>query len=162
MNRGILLLILGLCLATNGILAESPADVDDGVVEIEDGPADTEGIENIDINQFFKDGKIPTQQELSKILDSMKGLSDEDKKNLKRSFAAKAQIKNAEETEAASKPNGGFLYQTMTLLGMLSIIGCIFSNYFFIYYFLSTIVTNLSYCHFFSRFLWIQIVQKSC
>ncbi|KAF7987513.1 hypothetical protein HCN44_003275 [Aphidius gifuensis] len=126
MNRGIWF-ILGLCLATNGILAESPADIDDGVVENEDGPADTESIENIDVNQFFKDGKIPTQQELSKILDSMKGLSDDDKKNLKRSFAAKAQMKNIEDTEAPPKTTSGFLYQTMTLLGMLSIIGCIFS-----------------------------------
>lgn len=114
----IMWMILGLCLVA-GVFAEPAADLEDGIVEVEDDGLD------VNILGENQDRKLPkTQEELMEMLESLKGATDEEKEKFMNSIGGK-------DVKQTSGGSGGFLYQTFTLLGLLSIIGCIFSNSFF-------------------------------
>lgn len=71
------------------------------------------------------DGKLPTAKELLEMLDSMSGLSDEEKSTLRENL-----LKNLQEDHPETMPGNDLTMQTMVLLSLLSIVVLIFGKYF--------------------------------
>lgn len=72
------------------------------------------------------DGKVPTAKELLEMLDSMNGLSDEEKSSLRENL-----LKNLQEDRVPEVMSGNDLtMQTMVLLSLLGIVALIFGKYF--------------------------------
>lgn len=72
------------------------------------------------------DGKLPTAKELLEMLDSMSGLSDEEKSTLRENLLKNLQGDHVPET----MPGNDLTMQTMVLLSLLSIVVLIFGKYF--------------------------------
>lgn len=72
------------------------------------------------------DGKVPTAKELLEMLDSMNGLSDEEKSSLRENI-----LKNLQEDRVPKvMPGNDLTMQTMVLLSLLGIVVLIFGKYF--------------------------------
>lgn len=72
------------------------------------------------------DGKLPTAKELLEMLDSMSGLSDEEKSTLRENLLKNLQGDHVPET----MPDNDLTMQTIVLLSLLSIVVLIFGKYF--------------------------------
>ncbi|XP_006617988.1 uncharacterized protein LOC102679955 isoform X2 [Apis dorsata] len=78
-------------------------------------------------NAIPDDGKIPTAKELLEMLDSMSGLSDEEKSSLRENLLKNLQGDHVPEM----MPGNDLTMQTMVLLSLLGIVALIFV--FFVY-----------------------------
>ncbi|XP_043791588.1 uncharacterized protein LOC122714368 [Apis laboriosa] len=72
------------------------------------------------------DGKIPTAKKLLEMLDSMSGLSDEEKSSLRKNL-----LKNLQDHVPEMMPGNDLTMQTIILLSLLGIVALIFV--FFVY-----------------------------
>ncbi|XP_058793662.1 uncharacterized protein LOC131665641 [Phymastichus coffea] len=110
------LLLFGL----RSLLVSATADEDDG----DDGVVEDELPRNP-----FPDGKMPSAEELLKMLDSMGGLSDEDKEALRRDLLKKAQGGFVDDDLVADEQHiatSFFASQFFILVVMLAVITLIF------------------------------------
>ncbi|OXU27787.1 hypothetical protein TSAR_005346 [Trichomalopsis sarcophagae] len=112
-----------LLLSLRSLLVSASPDVDDDGVGIED-EVPKGGIP-------FPGGKMPSPDELLKMLDSMSGLSDEDKAALRADLLKQAQGGAGAFEEEASQhlATSFFTSQLFILLAMLTIISLIFGNF---------------------------------
>lgn len=87
--------------------------------------------ENPDLNFPRSDKNLPSPAELLKMLDSMGGMSDEEKQDLREHLMKKMQSsgETIEEGQASASYLSNFSYQILLLLGMLSLLAIIFGNY---------------------------------
>lgn len=72
------------------------------------------------------DGNLPTPQQLLEMLESMTGMSDEDKASLREDL-----LKNIQGQGYASQPAAGYdlPMQTMVLLSLLGVVALVFGKY---------------------------------
>ena len=96
------------------LVSASSGDDADGVV-VEDEPTKS-GLP-------FPGGKMPSADELLRMLDSMTGLSDEEKATLREDL-----LKQQGSAAAAAAASNPLTMQMLMLLGMLSLIGLVFGN----------------------------------
>lgn len=101
----------------NGIQAVASAAANDAVEGVPEETVDAAAIPDA-VPNF--DGKVPSPQQLLEILESMTGLSDEEKDSLKMDL-----LKNIQE----NTEQGNDFTQPVILLSLLSIVGLIFGNY---------------------------------
>lgn len=105
----------------SGLHAVGSASAEDAVVP--------EPAAEPDINIPISDGSLPTPQQLLEALESMGGLSDEEKAQLKEDLLKN--IHDRANQAQAAVSNGNFTMETMILLALISIVALILV--FFVY-----------------------------
>lgn len=111
-----------------GLQAVASASAEEAAKVVQEGAQEAAGA-TPELHIPVGEGKLPTPQQLLEALDSMTGLSEEEKTQLKEDL-----LKNIHEraTQAqAAVANGDFTSQTVMLLALLSIVALIFV--FFVY-----------------------------
>ncbi|XP_031832353.1 uncharacterized protein LOC116426873 isoform X1 [Nomia melanderi] len=104
----------------NGLQAVASAAANDAVEDVSEETVDAAAVPDA-LPEF--DGKVPSPQQLLEILESMTGLSDEEKNSLKMDL-----LRNIQEN---TEQGNDLTMQTVILLSLLSIVGLIFV--FFVY-----------------------------
>ncbi|XP_053977488.1 uncharacterized protein LOC128875696 isoform X1 [Hylaeus volcanicus] len=106
----------------SGLQAVASVDADD--VANAAPEADSDALLPEEIPGF--DGKLPTPQQLLEVLDSMTGMSDEEKASLKEDL-----LRNIQGDPMTSVPGSDLTMQTVVLLSLLGVVALIFV--FFVY-----------------------------
>lgn len=102
----------------NGLQTVASAAANDAVEDVSEETVDAAAVPDA-LPDF--DGKVPSPQQLLEILESMTGLSDEEKNSIKMDL-----LKNIQEN---TEQGNDLTMQTVILLSLLSIVGLIFGNY---------------------------------
>lgn len=119
-NRLIFSLLASLCLIIP-IAAANP-ETEDAVVT-----DDASNPENVDFGMPGKGQKMPSPSELLKMLDSMTGMSEEDKESLRQDLLRNIQGQGSQQFP--QQAGSDFFGQTAMLLGFLSLLALIFGKH---------------------------------
>ncbi|KAK1122462.1 hypothetical protein K0M31_009681 [Melipona bicolor] len=76
------------------------------------------------------EGKLPTAEQLLEMLDSMNGMSDEEKSSLREDLLKNIRVGGLLQAGDQSMPGSNLTMQTMVLLSLLSVVALIFGKYF--------------------------------
>ncbi|KOX80532.1 hypothetical protein WN51_13016 [Melipona quadrifasciata] len=74
------------------------------------------------------EGKLPTAEQLLEMLDSMSGMSDEEKLSLREDLLKNIRVGGLLQAGDQSMPGSNLTMQTMVLLSLLSVVALIFGN----------------------------------
>ncbi|KAI4479104.1 hypothetical protein M0804_011243 [Polistes exclamans] len=94
-----------------------------------DNKVESENVENMETNQGgFPEGKLPSPQQLLEMLDSMTGISEEDKNDLREELIKTIEGRGTDFQQQMSATRD-LTTQTLILLSLLAIVALIFGKY---------------------------------